>query len=40
MPGADIAEYGITFFTVVGLIYLVTHWFKQRFEDLVFSRSN
>lgn len=30
MPGADIAEYGIAFFTVAGLIYLVTQWFKQR----------
>lgn len=30
MPGADLAQYGIAFFTVAGLIFLVGQWLKQR----------
>ncbi|TZE82013.1 hypothetical protein [Calorimonas adulescens] len=30
MPGAEIAQYGIGFFTIAGLIFLVNQWVKQR----------
>lgn len=36
MPGAEIAQYGIGFFAVAGLMYLVSQWIKQRSDqDLV-----
>ena len=30
MPGAEIAQYGIGFFAVAGLIYVVVHYFDGR----------
>lgn len=30
MPGADLAQYGIAFFAVAGMIYLFGMWLKQK----------
>lgn len=30
MPGPELAQYGIAFFTVAGLIFLVAQWIKQK----------
>lgn len=32
MPGADIAQYGIAFFTVAGFIYIIGRWLEHRDE--------
>ena len=32
MPGAEIAQYGIAFFAVAGLIYIVGRWLEKRDE--------
>jgi len=33
MPGAEIAQYGIAFFTVAGLLFLVAQWFRQKSDQ-------
>ena len=32
MPGAEIAQYGIGFFAVAGLIYIIGRWIERRDE--------
>ena len=32
MPGAEIAQYGIGFFAVAGLIYIIGRWIERRNE--------
>ena len=35
MPGAEIAQYGIGFFAVAGLIYIVARYFDDKKNNLV-----
>lgn len=32
MPGPDLAQYGIAFFAVAGLIYILGRWIERRDE--------
>lgn len=32
MPGTELAQYGIAFFAVAGLIYIVSRWLERRDE--------
>lgn len=34
MPGAELAQYGIAFFTVAGLIYIMARYFSDRREEV------
>lgn len=33
MPGPELAQYGIAFFAVAGLLYLMDRWIKQKGES-------
>lgn len=32
MPGPELAQYGIAFFAVAGLIYVISRWLERRDE--------
>jgi hypothetical protein len=32
MPGPELAQYGIAFFAVAGLIYIISRWIERRDE--------
>lgn len=32
MPGPELAQYGIAFFAVAGLVYIISRWLERRDE--------